>query len=513
MNGASAGLSWRSPVVLAGLVALAAIAILHQTFGSMLSIWLRSDTFAHGLLIFPVTLWLLWRQREVLRGIPVSVSPLALVAVLLVGLAWVVGRLTDTLVVEQLALVAVLPTLVWLLLGWRWLRAGAFPLAFLVFAVPFGEALIPPLMDFTAVFTVRALELTGIPVYRDGLYFSIPSGDFEVAKACSGIRYLIASVALGSLYAYVTYKALWRRLLFIALSLVVPVLANGLRAYGIVMLAHLSEMRLAVGVDHLVYGWLFFGIVIFLLFWAGGFFREDEEEVPPGAGVTSASGSLAATVNPGMQMMLGALALAVLVAAVVAGNREYAGPGTQWRSPAFAVAGEGWIGPAARGEGWVPGYDGADALLQGRYSHQDTQVDVVMAVYGPRPAAELINSQNRMFDDSIWRRVEQRPVSLQIEGQKHRFTMLRLHAYDEQLLIWYWFTVGGASTNNPFAVKTRQVLNLATGQPQAASMTAVLTDGTRLDANADLQRFVKTHFAALIRCATALDAHGCEQAP
>ncbi len=512
MTNASAGLSWRSPVVLTGLLALAAIAILHQTFGSMLSIWLRSDTFAHGILILPVSLWLLWRQREVLREIPTQTSPVALLAVVLVGLLWVVGRLTDTLVVEQLALVAVLPTLVWLLLGWRWLRAGAFPLAFLVFAVPFGEALIPPLMDFTAVFTVRALELSGIPVYRDGLYFSIPSGDFEVAKACSGIRYLIASLALGSLYAYVTYKALWRRVLFIALSVVVPVLANGLRAYGIVMLAHLSEMRLAVGVDHLVYGWLFFGIVIFLLFWVGSFFREDDEPAVSAGSTGAVSGAIPAA-KPAAQLAVGAAALALLVAAVAMGNREYSGPDAQWRTPALAQAGQGWIGPAARGDGWVPGYHSADALLQGRYTQGDTWVDVVTAVYSPRPSAELINSQNRMFDDNIWRRVEQRPVSIEMDGRSYDFVMLRLHAYDEQLLIWYGFTVGEASTNNPFSVKARQVLNLARGKPQAASMIAVLTDGTRLDANADLQRFIKTHFAALTRCATAAQADGCERVP
>src|SRR5262249_51537114 len=130
------------------------------------------------------------------------------------------------------------------------------------------------LMEFTASFTVRALELTGVPVYREGLRFSIPTGDFEVASACSGIRYLIASVALGTLYAHLTYHTFWRRALFVALCLVVPLFAHGVRAYLIVMIAYWSDMRLAVGVDHLVYGWLFFGLVMFALFWLGLRLRE-----------------------------------------------------------------------------------------------------------------------------------------------------------------------------------------------------------------------------------------------
>ena len=99
---------------------------------------------------------------------------------------------------------------------------------------------------------------------------SIPRGDFEVAKACSGIRYLIASVSLGTFYAYLTYQSWGRRLLFVSMAIALPILANGLRAYGIVMIAHFTNMKHAVGVDHLIYGWLFFGVLMFVLFWVGG---------------------------------------------------------------------------------------------------------------------------------------------------------------------------------------------------------------------------------------------------
>ena len=60
-----------------------------------------------------------------------------------------------------------------------------------------------------------------------------------------------------------------------AASIVVPIVANWLRAYLIVMLGHLSGNKIATGVDHFIYGWVFFGVVIGLLFWVGAFFRED----------------------------------------------------------------------------------------------------------------------------------------------------------------------------------------------------------------------------------------------
>ena len=137
-----------------------------------------------------------------------------------------------------------------------------FPLAFLFFAAPVGEFLMPWLMARTADFTVFALRLSGIPVYREGLHFIIPSGSWSIVEACSGVRYLIASLMAGTLFAYFNYRSLRRRLLFVVVALLVPIVANWLRAYFIVLFGHLSDNKLAVAADHLIYGWVFFGVVI-----------------------------------------------------------------------------------------------------------------------------------------------------------------------------------------------------------------------------------------------------------
>jgi exosortase A len=184
----------------------------------------------------------------------------------ILGFGWLLASLASVLVVKQLALIFMIPVAICAIMGFRFTWAIAFPLAYLFFAVPVGESLIPPLIDFTANFTVSALQMTGIPVYREGNFFSIPSGNWSVVEACSGLRYLIASVTLGTLYAYLTYISWVKRLIFIIFSIIVPILANGLRAYLIVMTGHLSDMKLAVGVDHLIYGWVFFGFVMLLLF-------------------------------------------------------------------------------------------------------------------------------------------------------------------------------------------------------------------------------------------------------
>src|SRR5262249_35737350 len=124
--------------------------------------------------------------------------------------------------------------------------------------------------------------------------FLIPSGRWSVVEACSGIRYLIASLVVGTLYAYLSYRSLTRRLVFVGFSIAVPIVANWIRAYMIVMIGHLSGNTLAVGVDHIIYGWAFFGLVILLMFWIGARWHDNKAEpvrgdaaIAPGAAASA----------------------------------------------------------------------------------------------------------------------------------------------------------------------------------------------------------------------------------
>ncbi|MEW6990601.1 exosortase A [Colwelliaceae bacterium 6441] len=245
----------------------------------MEAIWRRSDTFAHGYFILPISLWLIWRNRKPLLTSTMSTSWIALIFLMGAVLLGLVAGVADVNVVSQLASVLSLIAIIWLVIGDKLAWIYKFPLVYLLFLVPMGENLIPWLQDVTAWFTVSFLQLTGIPVFRDGLYIQTPAGLFEVAVACSGIRYLIASAAVGALFSYLNYTKLKKQLIFFAFAVSLPILANGIRAYLIVAIAHYSDMKYATGADHLVYGWLFFGFVIMLMFWIGGKFVDNEQSI------------------------------------------------------------------------------------------------------------------------------------------------------------------------------------------------------------------------------------------
>ncbi len=241
----------------------------------MAAIWSRSDTYVHGYFVLPISLYLVWIQREALRRMTPTVDTRAIAPIALAGVGWLAARLGGVLVAEQYFAVATVPLMVWAIAGPSVSRRILFPLCYLLLLVPVGEALIPYLIDYTAAFTVAALRVTGVPVLQEGNLLTLPNSQWSVVEACSGLRYLIACVTIGLVFAYLTYRSWTRRALFIALSIAVPIVANWVRAYLIVFIGYSSDMRLAVGVDHLIYGWIFYAFVMCLLLWVGSRFSDE----------------------------------------------------------------------------------------------------------------------------------------------------------------------------------------------------------------------------------------------
>jgi exosortase A len=479
----------------------------HETTGSVISIWMRSETFAHGFLIFPFSAYLIWGQRKHLSKAFSQPSPLALLVLASLGFSWLLATLASVQVFKQFLLIAMIPAAVWAILGRRMVWALAFPLAYLVLAVPFGEALIPPLIDFTADFTVKALQLTGIPVYREGSFFSIPSGNWSVVEACSGIRYLIASFTLGTLYAYLTYHSLKRRLIFIVLSLIVPIVANGIRAYMIVMTGHLSDMQLAVGVDHLIYGWVFFGFVMLLLFWIGSFWREDDNTYAnDSAGPTTETetGRHANRTIPLKSTVFaaGAVLAVAFIWPIYAGHLERASsPGTETGIDIPDIAGK-WQISSSQTSDWKPEYVGATAQLLQNYQKDGTSVDLYISYYrNQKQGSELINSQNILVSEAEpgWHNIRQETRSIALGSRQEVINQGELRSSSTRLLIWRWYWLGGESTANPYLAKFILARNklLQRGDDGAEIIIATRYEDTREEAVPVLQGFLDDMLPAI----------------
>lgn len=448
--------NWLLPGALTFGVLLILAGVFWPTLYSMVEIWERSETFTHGYLIFPISAWLLWRQRHELAQVQPRPDLRGLILLAAAGAGWLLADAGSVNVVAQYAFIAMLIAAVWTLLGWRFVWAAFFPLMFLFFAVPVGEFLIQPLMGVTADFTVAMLQATGIPVYREGLFFSIPSGNWSVVEGCSGLRYLIASVTLGVLYAYLTYRSWKRRLLFSIAAIIVPIFANSGRAYMIVMIAHLSDMQLALGVDHYIYGWVFFGLVMLLLFWIGSFWREDDQPEPGQSQSGVASPIAAPADRPAWPRLPVAIAV-LLVAGLWPAYASWLTARPLPAMPELQVESQGGWQPAETFTSWTPHWVGADRQLRQSYAQAGRSVLLELNYYATqRQDAELINSQNFMIrqKDPEWSNVGETLATVQIGGESRQVRQAKMRgSNDQRLLVWQWNLINQRPVVNDHAAK------------------------------------------------------------
>ena len=400
--------AWRQALLALGLVLLALLLGYRDTAWAMVEVWQRSDTFAHAFVVPPITLWLIWRRRLDLQRLTPQPSPGFALPLLIAALAWLLGDVASINALTQAALVSMLVLAVPLVLGRQVACQIAFPLVFLLFCVPVGEFMMPTLMEATADFTVAALRLSGIPVFREGLQFVIPSGYWSVVEACSGLRYLIASVMVGALFAYLNYRSLRRRAVFIVVATLLPLVANWLRAYLIVMLGHLSGNRLAAGADHLVYGWVFFGVIMMALFMIGSRWAEPDAEPSVGA-PAPVTGGVRASWPVGLAALLIVLA-PLLLLRVLDARQPSAAPALVL--PELA----GWQVQESGPGRWQPIFQNPAAQQSAVYARASRQIGLHIAYYRHQGyGSKLVSSSNQLVgsEDRQWGAGEQRPCRSQ----------------------------------------------------------------------------------------------------
>lgn len=463
-----------------------------STATQIAGIWWRSETFAHGLVVLPISAWLVWNKRREIGGLMPEPVAWMVIPVLAAGLGWLLAQMVNINALAHFSLVTMIVAAFVGVLGLRLSRVLAFPLAFLFFGVPIGEFLMPTLMHYTAEFTVLALRVSGVPVYQEGLFFIVPNGRWSVVEACSGIRYLIASLMVGTLYAYLNYRSLVRRLLFVGVAIIVPIVANWLRAYLIVMIGYLTDNKVAAGVDHLIYGWLFFGVVILTMFWIGARWREDFDSP---AATAAVSGSTTMRRWPAIVLLAGSIALFPVLHQQM---DEPVKPFTvELKSPAPQP---GWSAVDMIFHDYLPIYSGYRGRVYQAYRHESGIVlGLYVAYYArQRKEAELIAWANRLTtrdENTRWmqviNRVEQMPP-----GQVRRTVV---SDRDRRIAVWHWYRSNDRTVIDDRVAKALLALNRLTGQPDDAAFIAVLVpvDDRGDDARPLVDTFLKDHLTGI----------------
>ncbi len=453
--------------------------------------WSTSATFSYGFLVLPGAAFLAWQRLGSIPGNSHRPAWIMLLPALAVLCLWLAGRLAGIQAAAQLSVVMLVIIAFWLTLGHRTAWHFAWPLAFLLFLVPEGQFLVPRLMSWTADFTVAAVKLSGIPIYRDAMQFSIPAGDFAIVEACSGVRFLLASLALGFFMAGALFDSWWRRVVLIFFAVIVPLIGNGLRAYIIVLIGHLSDMRLVA--DHILIGQIFFSALFFIMAllavrYADKLIMAGYKPLP-----------FVAQTELGQRTdLLAAIAFIVLLLCASIAHARLQDRLTQrplGPSPTLPTLTGHWSGPGDADDSWQPLYLKPHRLLAGRYA----DVDVFVVIYGHQAdGAELVNARNRLFDGDRWTAYEQQRG--QRANSSLRYEELEIRAGLNKRLLRYWYLLDGTAVLQPEVAKLQELTQLPRRERSTSSLIimGLAFEGDVAKAAAQLDEFIDAFCGATV---------------
>lgn len=444
-------------------------------------IWAISEIYKHCFFVIPGAIYLMWRRRYLV----VSAKPkpnywllLPLVGMLLLG---VFGFAGDIRLFTHVATFGSLPLIIWCCFGNQVAKALWFPLLFIFFAIPVGDELVPLLQDVTTNLAEPLLQLSGVPFHRNGLFIDIPEGRFVVAEACSGIRFFVGSIVFGVIFAHVSYRSLWKQAGFVLLSIIVPVFANAVRVYGIIMVGHLSDMKYAVGADHLVYGWFFFSIVLFMLFLLGEWMRTQYDKEDTSLVARPWNRNNWHEFSPTKTTILLSAMLIMTMAWITVVTK----PQSELVQPEF-----NFETMPLRPDAEIPRFVWEPKFKNPRYTKQAIlyaprvpQISFYYAWYdGVTEGTELISSTNRLFDIDIWSALGQQVVMIPSEEVAFPATALLItNAQGEKRIILYWYQLPGLNTSQKIKAKLYQTSMRVLGQGPSGALVAFSAGYTALD--------------------------------
>jgi exosortase len=249
------------------LIAILLMLAFWNTLAWLIEAWWSDAYYSHGPLVLLISALLIWSSRQAVRRSPDSAQPWG-IAVLILGLLLHAGAvLWRAYYLSAFGLLAVLAGLCLLFLGRQAMGKLLFPLVFLSFSIPLplAERFGPPLEVFAATQATNLVRLVGIPAVNEGSRVILAGSTFAVGAPCSGLRSLVALIALAALLAHVLEGPGWARWLVFLSAAPVAILANLVRVASIFVVAYFWGPDAGLGYYHNVSSLVLFLAAFILL--------------------------------------------------------------------------------------------------------------------------------------------------------------------------------------------------------------------------------------------------------
>ena len=496
MNNVHSRYTWRVAGVSITALLLLTFFLYQQTILYLIGKWnqLESGEYGHGYLVLLISAYLIFYNRQRLMALMPCPEYRAILAILAACMLWMVAAFVDVEMLQTVGLLVIVMSIVWALLGTQVTRILVFPVLYIGFAIPAWFPLSPLLQELTADVVFWAIRLMEIPALRIENMIVLPAGRLSIEEACSGLRYLLAALTLGTLFAYLNYVTFLNRLIVVLVSAGVAILINILRVYIVVYLGYATDMQHPLVSDHLMFGWyLFGGVIVVLLAIDTLLYRARSHSSGERSNIAVYKQAPCSKVRLKFTVIF--LASALLVSAAPAiifwknNQSQSASYPVQIKLPLDAGV---WSVINGKEDDWAPMYQGAIDHKIVFQDNNNREINLYLGMYPVQTQGkELIFYSNNISGDKVWRARYQKAKQYDTGGRQ---VLEQLLEKDDgtQRLVWYWYRVAGQDTVNKYHAKALQVLGLFNGKQQAS----IVAIAAKLDGEPEYTREMLGQFAA-----------------
>ncbi len=253
-----------APLILGGLAFLVAFG---EPLVSLANDWWTNPDAGHGLLLFPLAIWLAWRSGIEKERHPMPRLGLAILTAAIL-LRFVSGLAAELFTMRASLIGAAIGIIVYTI-GPRQLLRWWLPILLVCLSVPLPEVVLGsialPLQLKASQWGAALLKLRHVPVRLAGNIIYLPGRSLFVTEACSGLRSLTALLALGLLIGGLWLRTPWMRALLIIAAIPVAMALNAVRIFLTGFFVYFVSPKLAEGVMHLTEGWAIFVFAFLIL--------------------------------------------------------------------------------------------------------------------------------------------------------------------------------------------------------------------------------------------------------
>jgi exosortase len=252
------------------VLAFAFAAAFFPVWSRLVSTWISSDDYSHGFFVVPVAFYLVWGKKNKLKTISPSCTPWAWMLVIGSIFLYIFSFFANINTLSSYSMIFFIGSAIILLRGWQTFRLLLFPWLFLFFMVPVPSqiyaSITVPLQLLVSMISVALASLSGLPVLREGNVIYLPHHTLEVVQACSGLRSLVALLALTSLFAYVKLNLLPTRIVLFLSAIPIAIGVNIIRVLLIIAAYTLWNFDLAHGSGHVLLGTIIFLLALLIVY-------------------------------------------------------------------------------------------------------------------------------------------------------------------------------------------------------------------------------------------------------